>query len=367
MRNLTKFLTALLVSVLAAALLVGCGDDGDDSATPDATPSDTTPGDTTPGDTVPGEELEGSLTVYVGRSEDLIQPLIDQFIDETGVSVDVRYGDSTDMALLIQTEGDRSPADVYISQSPGAVALLANEGLLAAVDDDVLDLVQPAYRANDGTWVGLSGRQRVVVFNQDTVTPADLPDSIEDLVDERYRGMVGVAPTNASFQDFVTAMRAEIGDEATLEWLQGLADNDPQIYEKNGAIVEAVGRGEVAMGLVNHYYNEAALAEDPDLPSRNHFLSTDDIGSLVLVASGSVLASSDNTELGNRFLAFMLTEESQRYFTTETFESALIDGVEPPGDLPPLTGLSVQAIDYDVLGDELERTIELIDESGLAS
>ena len=235
----------LLAALLALALLAtACGDDDETAA--DGGTSD-------------------SITVYSGRSEDLIQPLLDAFTAETGVEVEARYGDSAELALLIQTEGDSSPADVFISQSPGALGLLAGEGRLATLGDDVTAMVGDGFSASDDTWVGITGRIRVVVYNTDLVDAADLPDSVLDLTDPAYAGRVAVAPGNGSFQDFVTAMRNELGDDDTLAWLEGMAANGAPNYPKNSAIVEAVGRGEVEMGLVNHYYNLRALEADPSV------------------------------------------------------------------------------------------------------
>jgi len=306
-----------------------------------------------------------TITVYSGRTENLIGPLLDQFTAETGIDVRVRYGQSADLALLIEQEGERSPADVFISQSPGAVGFLAGEGLLQPLADDVLERVEPRFRNADGLWVGLSGRVRVIVYNRDLIDPADLPDTVFDLTDEQYHGQVGVAPPNGSFQDFVTAMRELHGDEATAEWLQGLAANDAQTYAGNTAIVQAVGRGDVPLGLVNHYYNYRALAEDPDLPSQNYFFPDGDVGSLLIVTALGVVQGTSQPELVDRFATFILSEQAQRFFSEETLEYPLAAGVDPSPELPLLSSIDVATYDFDALGGGLQRTKELIDESGL--
>ena len=306
-----------------------------------------------------------SITVYSGRSEDLIQPLLDAFTAETGVEVEARYGDSAELALLIQTEGSSSPADVVISQSPGALGLLAGEGRLAPLGDDLMSMVGAGFRASDSTWVGITGRIRVVVYNADLVDAADLPDSVLDLTDPAYAGRVAVAPGNGSFQDFVTAMRNELGDDDTLAWLEGMAANGSPNYPKNSAIVEAVGRGEVEMGLVNHYYNLRALEADPSVASVNHFLPADDLGALVIVTGGAVLSSSDAPATGQQLLEWMLSESTQGTFAAETQEYPLRDGVASPDGVPALDGFAVDTIDYDLLGDGLTGTIELIRSSGI--
>jgi iron(III) transport system substrate-binding protein len=307
---------------------------------------------------------DDALVVYSGRGEELVGPLVDRYVEETGNQVDVRYGDTAELALLISEEGDRSPADVFWSQSPGATAFLASEGLLAPIDEQVLAIVPERFRGEGGTWVGTSARQRVLVYNEDLVDEADLPDSVLDVVDDTYAGRVAIAPTNGSFQDFVTAFRVSAGDEAAAAWLEGMAANDAPTYPSNSAIVEAVSRGEVPMGLVNHYYNLRFLAEDPGLPTRNHEFAAGDIGALLMPASMSVLASSDKTDEATEFIEFMLSEESQRFFATETFEYPVREGVPEPEGAPPLADLRPPDVDVTHLED-LDTTVEMIQAAGL--
>lgn len=306
---------------------------------------------------------EDRLTVYSGRNSELIAPLLEEFSDETGIAIDVRYDQSANLALLIDEEGDRTPADVFISQSPGAEGYLDDQGLLAELAPGVLEMVPPENRAADGSWVGLSARYRTLVYDSGTVDEADLPDSVLDLVDPRYEGQVAVAPENGSFQDFVTSMRAEIGDDETEAWLQGMADNDSPVYADNLSIVDAVARGVVPFGLVNHYYNYRILEEDPGAPSRNHFFASDDLGSLRLVTGASILASADLPDEAQQLIEFLLSDSSQQFFTDETFEYPLVEGVEPAAVLPAPP--PVREVDLDTLAGGLTRTQELIEASGI--
>jgi iron(III) transport system substrate-binding protein len=308
---------------------------------------------------------EDRLTIYSGRNSELLGPLLEQFSEDTGIGIDVRYGQSADLALLIGEEGDRSPADVFISQSPGAEGYLDEQGLLAELPVTVLDLVPEESRAADGSWVGLSARFRTLVYDSDTVDEGDLPDSVLDLVDPRYEGQVAVAPENGSFQDFVTSMRTEIGDDETEAWLTGMAENDAPVYADNLSIVDAVARGVVPFGLVNHYYNYRILDEDPDASSRNHFFSADDLGSLRLVTGASILESADLPDDAAELIEFLLSAEAQTFFTDETFEYPLVDGVDPADVLPEPP--PVRDVDINELSGGLERTQELIEESGITS
>lgn len=308
---------------------------------------------------------DDALTVYSGRNEELVGPLLERFADESGVDIEVRYGDSADLALLIDQEGDRTPADVFISQSPGAIGFLDGQGRLEPLRDAVLDAVPDEYRAPDGHWVGLTGRVRTLVYNTDLVSPDELPVSVFDLTDERYRGRVGIAPTNGSFQDFVSVMREDFGDDVTREWLDGLVANDARTYGNNLAIRDAVGRGEIPFGLVNHYYNERALAEDPTAPSENFFFTAGDIGSTILVTAAGILAGTAEQDTASELLEFLLAQESQEYFAGETFEYPLAAGARPATDLPELDTVTAPPADLAALGADLEATKQLIEQSGL--
>jgi iron(III) transport system substrate-binding protein len=308
---------------------------------------------------------EDRLVVYSGRTSNLIGPLLEDFAEESGVSIDVRYDDSANLALLIDEEGDATPADVFISQSPGAVGYLDAAGRLQALPDEVVDLVPEGDAAADNGWVGMSGRVRTLVYNPDLVDESELPDSVLDLTEPQYAGRVALAPTNGSFQDFVTVMRDQLGDDEAAAWLEGMAAGDPPTFSDNTAIVEAVGRGEVPMGLVNHYYAFRARSEDPDLPVENHYFPDGDLGSTLLVTGVSVVEGTDLQDEAHQLIEFLLGDEAQAFFSEETFEYPLVDGATVNPALPPFDEIAKTRVDLDELGGGLERTTEMIDESGL--
>ena len=306
------------------------------------------------------------LTVYSGRTSNLIDPLLRDFAEESGIGIDVRYGGSADLALLLDEEGDRSPADVFISQSPGAVGFLDAAGRLAPLPDGLIERVPEGDAATDAGWVGLSGRVRTLVYNPELVDPADLPDSVLDLTAPDFAGQVALAPTNGSFQDFVTVLRDQLGDEEAAAWLDGMAAGDPPTFDNNTAIVEAVGRGEVPMGLVNHYYAFRAKAEDPDLPVENHYFPDGDLGSTLLVTAASMVEGSEQADEAQQLIEFLLSPEAQRYFSEETFEYPLADAADVNEALPPFDDISKTRVDLQELGGGLEGTTAMIDESGLS-
>ncbi len=313
------------------------------------------------------EAAGGPLTVYSGREEELVAPLFEKFTDATGVAVEVRYGDSAELAATIAEEGDNSPADVFFAQDPGSLG--AVDPQLEELPQATLDRVAARFRDAEGRWVGTSGRTRVLAYNTDRVQESDLPASVLELTRPEWKGRVGVAPTNASFQAFVTAMRLSLGDERTREWLEALRANGAKTYEKNLPIVEAVAAGEVDVGLVNHYYLALVKEEQPDAPVANHLFEAGDPGTLVSVAGAGVLASTDQRDDAEAFVEFLLSEDAQRFYVdqAEENEDPLVAGIDPPAGLVPLDEIQGPDVELTAFGAELESTVELLRETGWLS
>ena len=309
---------------------------------------------------------EQVLTVYSGRNESLVGPILAQFSEDTGIAVEILYGGSSAVANQILTEGENSPADVFIAQDGGALGALAAADMLQALPDATLNrVVDAAFVSPDGVWVGLSGRARVLVYNPEMLDEMGLalPDSILDLTDETWRGLVGWAPTNASFVANVTAMRVLLGDCDAEDWLAAMIANDVQAYPKNTPIVQAVINGEIPVGLVNHYYLYRFLAEDPEITATLHFFPGGDVGSLINIAGAAILQSSDQQDLALQLVDYLLSDAAQAYFAEKTFEYPLVETVAPSVDLPALADIEAPEIDLSDL-DDLQGTLEMIENSG---
>lgn len=305
------------------------------------------------------------LTVYSGRSESLVGPLLAQFTEDTGVEVEVLYGSTSGIASQILAEGQNSPADVVITQDGGALGALAQADMLTTLPNDIMERSLPAFSSPDQVWVGISGRARVLVYNPQLVEELglELPASILDLTDPQYQGLVGWAPTNGSFQANVTAMRVLIGDEATSAWLEDMVANNTTPYEGNTPLNQAVINGEVVMGITNHYYMFRFLADNPDAPIAQHFFPAGDAGSLINVAGAGVLANSDQPGLSQRLLLYLLSHDAQQYFADSTYEYPVIDDIVTNERLTPLDAIESPEIDLSNLSD-LQGTIDIIEESG---
>lgn len=340
----------LLGAALALVALVACGDGTE--------PAEAGPG----GDA----EEEITLTVYSGRDEEFVGALFEQFEEDSdGIELDVRYGDSAELAATILEEGEASPADVFLSQDAGSLGAVGAEGLFAELDQEILDRVDERFRSSEGLWVGTSGRARVAAYNTDNVDEGDLPDSIYGFEDPAWKGRIGFAPTNSSFQAFVAGMIETEGEERTKQFLEALVANEAKTYEDNSTTVRAVASGDIDAGFVNHYYIYEVAAEDGEIPVANHFFSGGDPGALVNAAGIGILESSEN-DIGALALVDYLTgEEGQTYFSEETWEYPVAEGYEPSEDLVPLDEIQAPDIDLSDLGGTIEPALDLLAEVGL--
>lgn len=317
------------------------------------------------GETVEVVMSSGSLVVYSGRSESLVGPIIDQFSDATGIDVSVKYGETAAIAATLLEEGSNSPADLFFAQDPGGLGAVANAGLLSTLSDDMVGLVPDWARSPQKEWVGVSGRARTIVYNTNALSEVDLPDSIYDLVDSKWKGRIGWAPTNGSFQAMVTAMRVLWGEEKTTKWLERIQANGPGIYSNNTTQVAAAAAGEIDVGLVNHYYLHRFLQEEGDeFAARNYHPKDGGPGSLIMVAGAGILSTAENRDNAERFLRFMLSTVGQQYFAGQTFEYPLVDGVQTARLLTPLEDINKPDVDMASLAD-LRGTQTLLRDLGI--
>lgn len=346
-----QFVYLVGLATASGTLAVACDANSDPTATT-----------TTP--TTAITDLEQELVIYSGRNERLIGELIKEFESQTNARVQVRYGDTAELASAILEEGPNSPADVFFGQDGGALGALQRAGRTAEIPNSLLNQVDSAFRSPEGQWVGISGRVRTVDYNTNLVKAADLPSSIFGFTDPKWRGKIGWAPTNGSFQSFVTAMRVIEGDDRAKEWLQGIRANNPKDYPNNTSIVEALTRGEIGLGFVNHYYLERIKQENPNVPVEHHF--TEDVGSLVNVAGAAILNTANHPNIAQRFVEFLLSADSQNYFANRTFEYPLVSGIPPQGNLKSLDTIGElnQKIDLSRL-DDLENTLKMLQEVGI--
>jgi iron(III) transport system substrate-binding protein len=310
-----------------------------------------------------GQSEDKSLTIYSGRSQEFIEPFFKAFTQLTGIELNVRYGDSAALAAQILEEGENSPADLFLSQDAGALGAVAGAKLLTELDQNLLERVASNYRAPSKDWVAITGRARVLAYAPDRVN--FLPSSVDDLVNENWSGRLAIAPTNSSFQAFITAMIQTRGEASTESWLRALQKNSPKLYEKNSLIVQAIDAGEVDAGLVNHYYAwEVAKELGREINVKISFFGPSDLGNLINVSGAGILRTSEKKSLASDLIEFLLSDKEQARFVADTHEYSIVLPELRPEGLPALKEIKAPKVDLADLSD-LKRTQALLIKVGL--
>ena len=303
------------------------------------------------------------ITVYSGRSEEFIAPFFAQWEAQSGIKLNVRYGDSAELAAQILEEGANSPADLFLSQDAGSLGAVAEAGLFTQLSDEIASAIPATYVAANRNWVGITGRARVFAYAPDRVKV--LPQSVTDLTKSEYKNQIGIAPTNASFQAFLTALIEDKGADFAKNWLKALQANGVKIYAKNSAIVEAIDKGEISIGLVNHYYIwEVSEGLGRAINVKNGFFAPGDLGNLINVSGAGVLASSKKYAAAEDLINFLTSAASQSKFVKDTHEYSLISGATAPAGVPALDQIGAPAVDLATLKN-IKATQDLLIEVGL--
>ncbi len=280
----------------------------------------------------------GALMVYSGRSKKIMEPLFKKFQQTSGIEVKAVYDKKTwALAERIAKEGKKTEADVFLGQDPGYIGALANKGHLAQLPKPILELVSKDHRGAGGFWVGTSGRARVLVYNPDKIKASDLPETLEQLADSKWKGRIGWAPSNASFQAHISTLRKVWGEEKTSAWLKKMSAIDMQVYPKNSPQVKGVANGEIEIGWVNHYYLHRALATNPQLKAKNYsFRKADDAGNLMMLSGVGITKHSQRKGAATKLVNFLLSQEAQNHFAQKVFEYPTVDGIKLHPNVPPI-------------------------------
>ena len=335
-----RVFAALCLSVIAVVPIAGCGGSSSDSS--------------------------DSLTLYSAQHEPMTEAFAKGFEEENGAKIQIRYGEDEGLASQIEQEGDASPADVVLTENTPPLESLAEKGLLSKVDPSTLEEVPSQYSSPSGHWVGVAARETVMVYDPKLIAASELPESILDLAKPEWKGKLAIAPSEPDFVPIVSAIEKLDGEAAAKSWLEGFAANAKH-YNDNEGIIAAVDSGQIAAGIINHYYWYEAVAEEgrDGVPSRLHYFGHEDPGALVNISGAGALESSGDPKLAQEFLAYMVGKQGQTAITESgDWEYPLNAAVPPPPGLKPFDSLEPPAVGPADLGDDA-APVELMQEVGL--
>ena len=308
------------------------------------------------------------LVIYSGRKDKFVKPVVEAFEKETGIEVVLHAGGSTALLNKLKLEGDRTDADLFISNDAGNLHKGSEMQLFQPVSRDIAGIIPANYRAPDNTWLGLSARARMLVVNTEQSTTAFV-NSVFDLSDPRLDDKLAITHSgNESYIAGVTVYMLKAGKEVAADWLQGMKDNvNGSVFNKHSKIVNAVADGKKAIGLVNHYYIYRHLDKNPDAPIKVIIPDQGDDGMGVAwnVAGIAMSRYSKQSEAAKKFLAFVVSEQGQKMFAEVNREYPTRPGVPAAAEVPPLDSYKVADVPMSRLGELRDETLDLIEQVGM--
>jgi len=305
------------------------------------------------------------LVLYNAQHENLMTAVTDAFTAATGIKVEMRNGDDSELSNQIVQEGSASPADVFVTENSPGMTLLDTKGLFTGLDAATRAQTPAQYSATNGKWVGFAARSTVLPYNTGKLTAGQAPGSVMDLAKPAWKDRFGISPSGADFQAIVSAVVQLKGEDAAAAWLAGLKAN-AKIYQGNSTVMKAVNSGEIETGIIYHYYWYEDQAEGG--ANSDHvklkFLGQQDPGAFVSVSGAGVLASSKHPREAQQFVAFLTSAAGQQAIVgSSTMEYAIASGVAANKVLTPLSELDPPIVDPTALNGP--RVVALMQQAGL--
>lgn len=350
---LKRYWLRLSAALAALVLTVGCAGAGGDKA-----PSGS-------GGQGSSSQLEGEVVVYSGRAEFLIRPVLDEFQKKTGVKVVLKSGGASEMANQIGEERNNPQADIFIANDAGTTELLRMNGLLKPYSSEAISKIPEELRAPDGAWSAVGLRARVIMYNTGLVRESELPKSIFELADPKWRGQFAMAKSsNESLIGNISALRLVKGEAETERFLRGVIANRPGVFKSHTQVRQAVGKGEFKLGWVNHYYYHLEKAAGSPVGIAYLDQGEGEIGTPVNASAVAQVRGGKHPRAAEAFMDFVLSPEIQELFTKGEYEIPVLPGV-PANEARPLDTFKRSNISLAKFGEELQRTINLIEKVGL--
>lgn len=355
--NTVRRMYATFIMVSLLTFIVSCG------SAPAANQA------TSPAEQASNSQTPGTLVIYSGRSEALILPIIDSFKREhPNITVELKSGKNNELAAAILEERANPQADIFISTDMLTHINLSKEGVLRAAPISGAASLPKELKATDGTWTSVTARARVIMYNTDLVRPEDAPTSIFELTEPKWRGKVAATnTTSGAMQAQVAALNSIIGSEATQTWLNGLVANEVTFFGGHTDIRKAVGAGEFAIGLVNHYYYELQKRESTDnkvgiiYPDQGE----DQIGVMMNTTAVGQIEGGPNPENAQLFAEFLFTQETQTLFAELNYEYPIIQGVKLAEGVRAQDTFRIKSLDMQLLANDVPRAVEMMQLAGI--
>ena len=314
------------------------------------------------------------VNIYSARKEALILPLLKEFKKETGVNFKLVTGKADALLKRLETEGELSPADVFITTDAGRLHRAKEAGVLGKLDNPKLDERVPEnLRDSEKYWVGLSQRARTIIYAKDRANKADF-STYEDLSSDKWKGRICIrSSSNIYNQSLIASMIENQGINSTESWAKKVVNNFARKPAGGDTDqLRAVAAGQCDVAVANTYYfgrlMNSKKAKDQEVAGKLSVFwpnqGDTDRGVHINVSGAGITKHAKNVTAANRLLEYMLNDQSQKWYAEVNNEYPVVDGVAISDTLKSWGEFKSDSLNLTVLGKNNAQAVKLMDRAG---
>jgi iron(III) transport system substrate-binding protein len=297
------------------------------------------------------------VVVYTSVDQIFSEPVLKEFEKETGITVkavfDTEETKSTGVLNRLIAEKGNPQCDVFWSGDPVRTIVLKNKGITIPYQSPAAFDIAPVFKDPENYWTGFSARARVLIYNKELLEQQDVPQSIFDLTNEKYKGSVAIAnPLFGTTTFHIAALFSVLGDEKARQFMSELKKNEVIIATSNGDVKKRVMMGEAACGLTDTDDAFEAMKESGNVGIV--FLDQKSIGSLIMPNTVCLIKNSPHSKNGKILIDYLLSKKTEARLAKSCAQMPLHKGVETPENIPSLDNIRPMKIDYDKTSQKLE-------------
>jgi iron(III) transport system substrate-binding protein len=314
---------------------------------------------------------DGNVNIYSYRQPELIQPVLDEFTKETGITTNVLFLDKG-LVERMQAEGINSPADVVMTVDISRLTDAKEAGVLQALTDATIDTNIPAqYRDADQTWFGLTTRGRVVYASRDRVKDTEI--TYEDLADPKWKGKICTRDGQHSYNiGLISSMIAHDGAEKTETWLRALKNNlarKPDGTDRSQA--KSIMAGECDISLGNTYYVGLMMTDEQEPEQKEWakaikilFPNAKDRGTHVNISGMALAKYAPNKDNAIKLMEYLSSQKAQEIYAEQVFEYPVLPGAKVADIVAGFGPIKPDTLPLTEIAAHRKQASELVDKVG---
>ena len=323
---------------------------------------------------IPNKKNSNEINIYSQRHYNVDEIQYENFEKLTGIKVNVTKANADELIQRMKNEGNNSPADLFITVDVGKLWQGGEMGLFQKFEDEsVFNNIDPQLLDNNGYWVPLTYRSRVIVYSNERVEKNEL-STYEDLSNDKWKGRLLVrSSSNAYNQALMSSLVENLGSEETIKWSESVVANfarNPKGNDRDQVKAIAAGQGDIA--IVNSYYIGLLLSSEKEeeinagkavsvfFPNQGE----GERGAHINVSGIALTKNSPNKENAIKLIKYLNTVKAQETYVNNSYEYSVNPNIKPDKIVQAWGEFKKDPVDLNSLGTNRNEAIRIFDKTG---